>query len=57
MNLLMLMLMIAVGIWNPMQLVGIIVGLAICYLFLDGRGKDSSIVYHLTHWSWFDWRV
>lgn len=56
MNPLMLALMVAVGLNNWQHLVGIIVGLAVCYLFFDDK-KNSSIVYHMTHWSWTDWRV
>lgn len=57
MNLLILALMISVALFNIYHFLGLIVGLAICYLFFDDKGEKSTIVYHLTHWSWIDWRV
>jgi len=57
MNTWMLLLFIGLAIGRSGAFFGIVIGLLFCYLFLDGRGDNSSIKYHLTHWSWWDIRV
>jgi hypothetical protein len=57
MNLIILLAIVAMFVHNYQSGLGLVTGLAICYLFLDGRGKDSTIVWHLTHWSWWDINV
>ena len=42
------------GIKNVM---GVVIGLTICYVMLDRHDSRSTIRYHLTHWSWTNWRV
>jgi len=57
MNLWILLALIGMAISSPYRFLGIITGILLCYIFLDGRGENSSIKYHLTHWSWFDIKV
>jgi len=58
MNPLILLLILATAISSPMSGLGIISGIAICFLLFErGNYKNSSIVWHMTHWSWWDIRI
>jgi hypothetical protein len=56
MNIWILLTLICVAIHSSIDILGIIAGITFCYLFLDNK-EDSTIIWHFTHWSWFDWRV
>lgn len=57
MNPFILSLLILMAIANFETFLGIVGGILFCYLFFDGRDENSSIKYHLTTWSWTDWRI
>ena len=56
MNLIILLLLIGMGITNPSSFFGIVTGIALCWFMFGEKGQES-IKYHLTHWSWWDFRV
>jgi hypothetical protein len=58
MNPLILILIIATAIITPKGFIGIIDGLGLCFIIFErGDRHNSSIWWHLTHWSWYDIRV
>jgi len=58
MNTLILLLLVGMAITSPQGFIGIVGGLFICFVIFERCDvKNSSIVWHLTHWSWWDIRV
>lgn len=58
MNPFILALIVMVAISSPEMFLGILSGLIFCFVVFERCDfKKSSIVWHLTHWSWYDIRV